>query len=55
MFSELLKTFVSKSEPDEIYLTYNKGCVVDVAALNPITFAFTPDVAPTIVTGESSL
>ena len=55
MFSEFWNIVVSKSEPDEIYLTYNKGCVVEVAALNPMTFAFTPDVAPTIVTGESSL
>ena len=51
IFSLLLKVDVSKSEPEDTYCTYNKGCVVAVAALNPTTFALTPEVAPTIVTG----
>ena len=27
------------------------GCVVAVAAWNPVTYAFTPDVTPVTVTG----
>ena len=46
---------VSKSEPVEIYWMYNNGCDVVVAALTPITFALTPVVAPTIVTGDVAL
>ena len=51
MFSELLKTCVELSEPASMYCIKSLGCVVDVPASTPITFALTPEVAPVIVTG----
>ena len=55
MFSESLNVAVTKSEPVLIYFKYRVGCVVDVPALNPITSAWTPEVAPVIIVGVAAL
>ena len=49
IFSPSLKTLVRLSKPDLVYLKYNTGCSVVVAASAAYTSASTPLVKPVII------